>query len=255
VGYAGPAQPAANPLPRSQRRPGSAGRPTGVPVRIAGADGGDLPPGDTGAVEIRGPQVIRAYLGPGRTPIPARGADGWLPTGDLAFRDPDGFLYLVRRSDDVINRGGEKIHPREIEDVLLCDPDIRGAAVVGRPHRLLGEECVAYVLTDPGDVSPGLPAIDLVKFGWGTALVTPRLEEKMACLEQHGIGYFFGGTLFEKFVAQDLANDYIEFCQRSGCEYLEVSDGTIHLAASRKAQLIARGQGVHRAERSRLQGR
>jgi oxalate---CoA ligase len=148
---------AANPLPRSQRRPGSAGRPTGVPVRIAGADGGDLPPGDTGAVEIRGPQVIRAYLGPGRTPIPARGANGWLPTGDLAFRDPDGFLYLVGRSDDVINRGGEKIHPREIEDVLLCDPDIRGAAVVGRPHRLLGEECVAYVVTDPGDVSPGLP--------------------------------------------------------------------------------------------------
>jgi phosphosulfolactate synthase len=83
-------------------------------------------------------------------------------------------------------------------------------------------------------------AIDLVKFGWGTALVTPRLEEKMACLEQHGIGYFFGGTLFEKFVAQDLADEYIEFCQRSGCEYLEVSDGTIHLAASRKAQLIAR---------------
>ena len=57
--------------------------------------------------------------------------------------------------------------------------------------------------------------IDLVKFGWGTALVTPRLAEKMACLEQHGIGYFFGGTLFEKFVAQDLAEDYFEFCQRS----------------------------------------
>jgi phosphosulfolactate synthase len=82
--------------------------------------------------------------------------------------------------------------------------------------------------------------IDLVKFGWGTALVTPRLAEKMACLEQYGIGYFFGGTLFEKFVAQDLAEDYFEFCQRYGCEYLEVSDGTIHLAASRKAQLIAR---------------
>jgi phosphosulfolactate synthase len=82
--------------------------------------------------------------------------------------------------------------------------------------------------------------IDLVKFGWGTALVTPRLEEKMACLEQQGIGYFFGGTLFEKFVAQDLAEDYFEFCQRHGCGYVEVSDGTIHLPAARKAQLIAR---------------
>jgi len=148
---------AANPLLRSERRPGSAGRPTGVPVRVVGADGGDLPPGETGAVEIRGPQVIRAYLGPGRTPVPARGVDGWLRTGDLAFRDSDGFLYLAGRSDDVINRGGEKVHPREIEDVLLSDPHIRGAAVVGRPHRLLGEECVAYVVTDPGYVSPGLP--------------------------------------------------------------------------------------------------
>jgi len=82
--------------------------------------------------------------------------------------------------------------------------------------------------------------IDLVKFGWGTALVTPRLEEKMACLQQHGIGYFFGGTLFEKFVAQDLVEDYLELCQRYGCGYVEVSDGTIHLPGARKAQLIAR---------------
>jgi phosphosulfolactate synthase len=82
--------------------------------------------------------------------------------------------------------------------------------------------------------------IDLVKFGWGTALVTPRLEEKMACLKQHGIGYFFGGTLFEKFVAQDLVEDYFELCQRYGCGYVEISDGTIHLPAARKAQLIAR---------------
>ena len=58
----------------------------------------------------------------------------------------------------MINRGGEKVHPRQIEEVLLCDPHIRGAAVVGRPHRLLGEECVAYVVTDPGDVTPDLPA-------------------------------------------------------------------------------------------------
>ena len=148
---------AANPLLRSERRPGSAGRPTGVPVRVVGADGGDLPPGESGEIQIRGPQVIRAYLGPGRTPIPARGADGWLPTGDLGFRDCDGFLYLAGRSDDVINRGGEKVHPREIEEVLLSDPHIRGAAVVGRPHRLLGEECVAYVVAEPGYVSPGLP--------------------------------------------------------------------------------------------------
>ena len=103
---------AANPLLRSQRRLGLGGPSRRRPGSASPAtEGGELPPGETGAVEIRGSQVIRAYLGPGRAPIPARGADGWLPTGDLAFRDPDGFLYLAGRSDDVINRGGEKVHP------------------------------------------------------------------------------------------------------------------------------------------------
>jgi phosphosulfolactate synthase len=83
-------------------------------------------------------------------------------------------------------------------------------------------------------------SIDLVKFGWGTALVTPFLEEKTDCLNRHGIGYLFGGTLLEKFVAQDLAEDYFELCRRHGCRYVEVSDGTIHLPAAAKARLISR---------------
>jgi phosphosulfolactate synthase len=86
-------------------------------------------------------------------------------------------------------------------------------------------------------------AIDLVKFGWGTALVTPYLEEKTDCLNRHGIDYLFGGTLLEKFVAQDLAEEYFQLCRRHGCRYVEVSDGTIHLAAAAKARLIARAAG------------
>jgi phosphosulfolactate synthase len=82
--------------------------------------------------------------------------------------------------------------------------------------------------------------IDLVKFGWGTALVTPRLEDKMDCLDRYGIGYLFGGTLFEKFVAQDLAEDYFKLCRLHRCRYVEVSDGTIHLSSASKAKLIAR---------------
>jgi len=89
-------------------------------------------------------------------------------------------------------------------------------------------------------IASAADGIDLVKFGWGTALVTPRLEEKTACLRRHGIGYFFGGTLFEKFVAQDLVEDYFELCRRHGCRYIEVSNGTIHLSSKRKAQFIAR---------------
>jgi phosphosulfolactate synthase len=89
-------------------------------------------------------------------------------------------------------------------------------------------------------IASAADGIDLVKFGWGTALVTPRLAEKTACLDRYGIGYLFGGTLFEKFVTQDRVEDYFELCHRGGCRYLEVSDGTIHLPSARKADLIAR---------------
>jgi len=145
---------AANPLPRDERQPGSVGKPTGVSVRIVDEDRRELPAAEIGAVEIQGRDVVDVYLGRGRAPIPARGADGWLRTGDLAFRDPAGFLYLTGRSDDVINRGGEKFHPREVEEVLLAHPRVRGAAVVGRPHRLFGEEPVAYVIADARLLSP-----------------------------------------------------------------------------------------------------
>ena len=82
--------------------------------------------------------------------------------------------------------------------------------------------------------------VDLVKFGWGTALVTPRLREKTACLDQLGIGYLLGGTLFEKFVSQDRLEEYFDLCRGFGCRYLEVSDGTIHIPTKAKASLIAR---------------
>jgi phosphosulfolactate synthase len=83
-------------------------------------------------------------------------------------------------------------------------------------------------------------AIDLVKFGWGSALTTPCLDEKTDCLNRHGIGYMFGGTLLEKFAVQDLAEDYFALCHRHGCRYVEVSDGTVQLSAAAKARLIHR---------------
>jgi len=145
---------AANPLSAGERRAGSAGRPAGVRVRVVGSDRREVPAGSTGAVEIRGRTVIDVYLGRGRSLIPARAADGWLRTGDVGSLDPGGFLYLAGRSDDVINRGGEKVHPREIEEVLLGDPRVRNAAVVGRPHSVLGEEPVACVVVT-GEVDSG----------------------------------------------------------------------------------------------------
>jgi acyl-CoA synthetase (AMP-forming)/AMP-acid ligase II len=97
-----------------------------------------------GRVQIRGRGVIREYAqgGPGG----AIDAEGWLDTGDLGHLDQDGYLFLAGRSDDVINRGGEKIYPREIEDFLIAQPGVWSVAVIGAQDEVLGERPVAYVV-------------------------------------------------------------------------------------------------------------
>jgi acyl-CoA synthetase (AMP-forming)/AMP-acid ligase II len=136
----------ANPVD-GPRKPGSAGRPAGAEVRIETPDGGAAPR-EVGRVRIRGGGVITGYASGGRPGV--IDADGWLDTGDLGYLDADGYLFLVGRSDDVINRGGEKIYPREIEEILLAQPGVRSAAVVGAFDEVLGERPVAYVVPDSG---------------------------------------------------------------------------------------------------------
>jgi len=132
----------ANPLD-GPRKAGSAGLPAGAEVRVAGP-AGLCPAFTVGRVQIRGRGVIREYAEGG--PAGAIGQDGWLDTGDLGHLDSDGYLFLAGRTDDVINRGGEKIYPREIEDFLLAQPGVRFAAVVAACDEVLGERPVAYVV-------------------------------------------------------------------------------------------------------------
>jgi phosphosulfolactate synthase len=80
--------------------------------------------------------------------------------------------------------------------------------------------------------------VDLVKFGWGTSVVSDHLARKIACLQEHRIGYFFGGTLFEKFYQQRKLPAYYDYCMRHGCEYVEISNGTIDLPNEEKARVI-----------------
>ena len=80
--------------------------------------------------------------------------------------------------------------------------------------------------------------IDYVKFGWGTALVTAQLDQKMACLREHDVSYYFGGTLFEKHIMQDHFGDFRALCLSARCQYVEVSNGTIELSNSEKAGYI-----------------
>jgi oxalate---CoA ligase len=136
----------ANPLD-GPRKPGSAGLPAGAEVRVQTPDTGALA-GEVGRVQIRGAGIITRYAEGGRPG--AFDAEGWLDTGDLGYLDEDGYLFLVGRSDDVINRGGEKIYPREIEEILLAQPGVRTAAVVGAPDDVLGERPVAYVVPEAG---------------------------------------------------------------------------------------------------------
>ena len=146
----------ANPLD-GPRKPGSAGRPASAQVRIALPDPPALPggrlatAGDIGRVLIRGAGVITAYASGGRPG--AIDDEGWLDTGDLGYLDADGYLFLAGRSDDVINRGGEKIYPREIEEILLAQPGVHSAAVVGLTDEVLGERPVAYVVPECGAVA------------------------------------------------------------------------------------------------------
>jgi oxalate---CoA ligase len=136
----------ANPLD-GPRKAGSAGRPAGTEVRIierVGQRQVPCPPGTVGRVQIRGRGVITGYAAGGRAG--AIGPDGWLDTGDLGHVDSDGYLFLAGRADDVINRGGEKIYPREIEDFLLAQPGVRSAVVVAARDEVLGERPVAYVV-------------------------------------------------------------------------------------------------------------
>ncbi|MFE9646780.1 class I adenylate-forming enzyme family protein [Streptomyces sp. NPDC006365] len=134
------------------RKPGTVGLPLpGQTVAVMDGEGNFLDAGSAGEVVVRGPNVMRGYLG-----LPDETArtivDGWLHTGDVGRFDADGYLVLVDRIKDMIIRGGENIYPKEIENVLHTHPAVLEAAVVGAPDPVLGEVPVAHVVPLPGAV-------------------------------------------------------------------------------------------------------
>jgi acyl-CoA synthetase (AMP-forming)/AMP-acid ligase II len=145
----------ANPL--DGPRVGSVGRPVGVHLRVMSDDGTQARTNDVGQVEITGPTVIDHYDAPGYEDRFT--SDGWLRTNDLGYLDGDGYLFLVGRNDDVINRGGEKIFPREIEEVLLANPDVEVAAVIGEADDVFGQVPVAYVQLSGVDAATAIESI------------------------------------------------------------------------------------------------
>ncbi|MDR7555276.1 MAG: long-chain fatty acid--CoA ligase [Armatimonadota bacterium] len=137
----------ANPI-HGTRKVGSIGLPVpSTEAKIVDAETGtrDLPPGELGELVIRGPQVMKGYW---RKPGETAGAlrNGWLYTGDIARMDEDGFFFLEDRKKDMVNIGGFKVFPREVEEVLYAHPHVQEAAVVGVRHRIRGEMLVAHVV-------------------------------------------------------------------------------------------------------------
>jgi non-ribosomal peptide synthetase component F len=138
-------QMASNPLPPRVRKPGSVGLAAGLEIAILDAAGTQLAMGGVGEVAIRGPSVTRGYAH-----NPAANAavfiGGWFRTGDQGYLDQEGYLFLTGRLKELINRGGEKIAPREIDDVLLAYPGVRQAVAFAVPHPTLGEDVAAAVV-------------------------------------------------------------------------------------------------------------
>lgn len=138
-------QMASNPLPPAPRRPGSVGRGTGVQVAIMSDADTLLPSGSQGEVVIQGPNVTRGYHNNPEANAAAF-TNGWFRTGDQGILDADGYLTLVGRLKELINRGGEKISPREIDEALLTHPAVAEAVCFGVPDAKYGEEVAAAVV-------------------------------------------------------------------------------------------------------------
>ncbi len=150
--------------PPGASRPGSVGLPIpGYQVAIRDDDDADVPAGSEGEICVHADGVMAGYWNsPEETAATLRG--GWLHTGDIGRIDADGYLYVVDRKKDLIIRGGFNVFPRDVEDVLLQQPAVAMAGVVGRPDERLGEEIVAFVSLRPG--SHATPA-EITEFARG----------------------------------------------------------------------------------------
>lgn len=131
--------------PRDRRKPGSVGLPAGPEIAIMDSEGRPLPSGERGEIMLRGPTITRGYDNDDEGTKSAF-RDGWLRTGDVGYLDEDGYLFIVARIKDVINRGGQKVSPLEVEATLLTHPDVVEVGAFGIPHKKLGENVAAVVV-------------------------------------------------------------------------------------------------------------
>ncbi len=144
-----------NPLPPAPRKPGTVGVAAGPEVAVMDAGGRLLGPGEEGEIVIRGPNVTPGYENNEAANREAF-AGGWFRTGDQGLCDDDGYFTITGRLKEIINRGGEKISPREVDEVLMEHPAVQQVVTFAMPHPKLGEEvAAAVVLRDGMQAAPG----------------------------------------------------------------------------------------------------
>jgi len=142
-------QMASNPLPPRARKPGSVGPAAGPEIAIMAEDGRIVPAGETAEIVIRGPNVTAGYeKNPDANRIAF--AHGWFHTGDQGTMDGEGYVRVTGRLKEIINRGGEKISPLEVDEVLMDHPAIAQVVTFATPHDKLGEEVAAAVVLREG---------------------------------------------------------------------------------------------------------
>jgi long-chain acyl-CoA synthetase len=135
--------------PDARRRPGSCGLPIGNEMKVFDDKDREVADGELGEIVLRGENILKGYYkNPEATTQAFR--NGWFHTGDVGYRDPDGYFFIVDRKSDMIIRGGENIYPREIDEVLYQHPAIAAAATIGIPDELYGEEVAAFVVLKDG---------------------------------------------------------------------------------------------------------
>jgi long-chain acyl-CoA synthetase len=135
--------------PDGRRRAGSCGLPIGNEMKVVDDNDREVEEGALGEIVLRGENVLKGYY-KNLDATAAAFRNGWFHTGDIGYRDPDGFFYIVDRKSDMIIRGGENIYPREIDEVLYQHPAIAAAAAIGVPDPLYGEEVAAFIVLKEG---------------------------------------------------------------------------------------------------------
>jgi long-chain acyl-CoA synthetase len=131
--------------PNENRRPGSCGKPIGNEMKVFDENDREVPNDELGEVVLRGENVFKGYFKNDEATAKAF-RSGWFHTGDIGYRDADGFFYIADRKSDMIIRGGENIYPREIDELLYTHPAVQSAAVIGVPDELYGEDVAAFVV-------------------------------------------------------------------------------------------------------------